>query len=153
MGTGRMTILLKARIFESQNTFSLNGTLSGLEASELNPILEKKVSIYVTSGKIDSMNFSFIADNSKAIGKMIMLYNGLDIAVKNKRTDDTTALKERFISLLVNRKVLDSNPLPDEDVREGIIDYERDPERFIFGYCFKSILSGIYSSLQRSSEK
>ena len=153
MGKGRMTILLKGRIFDSQNTFSLNGTLSDMEANELNPILEKNAFVYATSGKIDAMNFSFTANNAKATGKMTMLYHGLDIAVKNKRTDDTTAFKERFISLIANIKVLDSNPIPGKDVREGIIDYERDPERFLFNYCFKSILSGIKSSLAKSPKK
>jgi hypothetical protein len=153
MGKGKMTILLKGRIYDSQNTFSLNGTLSQLEANELNPILEKNAFIYATSGTIDSMSFSFTANNAKATGKMTILYHGLDIAVKNKRTDDTAAFRERFISLITNRKVLDSNPIPDEDVREGIIDYERDPEKSLFGYCFKSILSGVKSSLVKSPKK
>jgi hypothetical protein len=153
MGKGKMTILLKGRIFDRHNTFSLNGTLSDLEANELNPILEKNAFIYATSGKIDAMNFSFTANNTKATGNMIMLYHGLDIAVKNKRTDDTTAFRERFISFIANRRVMDSNPIPDEEVREGIIDYERDPERFLFHYCFQSILSGIKSSLIKSPKK
>jgi len=153
MGKGKMTILLKGRIFDSHNTFSLNGTLSDLEANELNPILEKNAFVYATSGKIDAMNFSFTANSTKATGKMTMLYHGLDIAVKNKRTDDTTAFRERFISLFANRRVLGSNPVPGEEVREGIIDYERDSERFLFDYCFKSILTGIKSSLVKSPKK
>jgi len=153
MGKSKMTILLKGRIFDSQNTFSFDGTLSGMDANELNPMLEKNAFIYATSGKIDAMNFSFTANNAEATGKMTMLYHGLDIAVKNKRTDDTTAFGERFISMIVNRKVLDSNPMPGEEVREGIIYYERDPERFLLSYCFKSILSGIKSSLVKSPKK
>jgi hypothetical protein len=153
MGKGKMTVLLKARIFDSHNTFSLNGTISGMEASELNPILEKNAFIYVTSGKIDAMNFNFTANNTEATGNMTMLYHGLNIAIKNKRTDDTTAFRERFISLIANIKVLDSNPIPDEDVREGIIDYERDSERSFFNYCFKSIQSGIKSSLAKNPKK
>jgi hypothetical protein len=115
--------------------------------------LEKNAFIYATSGKIDAMNFSFTANNSRATGKMTMLYHGLDIAFKNKQTDDTTAFRERFISFIANKQVLDSNPIPGEEVREGIIDYERDPERFLFSYCFKSILSGIKSSLIQSPKK
>jgi len=153
MGKGKMRVFLKGKIFDRHNTFSLNGSLSSLEANELNPILEKNAFIYATSGKIDAMNFSFTADNAKATGKMIMLYHGLDIAVKNKRTDDTTAFMERLKSFIVNIKVLDSNPMPGKEVRVGIIDYERDPERFLFSYCFKSILSGTQSSLVKSPEK
>jgi len=96
------------------------------------------------------MNFSITANNTKSTGKMTMLYHGLDIAVKNKRTNDTTAFKEIFILLIVNSKVLDSNPVPGENVREGIMDYEKDPEEFFLSYCFKSILSGIISSLAES---
>ena len=151
MGKGEMTILLKAALFDSQNRFSLEGTLSGMEADELNPILEKNAFIYVVTGKVDSMNFSFMADNIKSSGKLTLLYHGLDIAVKNKQTDDTTAFRERFISFIANIKVLDSNPIKDKNVREGIIDFERDPERFLFHYCYRSILSGITSSLGKTT--
>jgi len=153
MGKARMTVLLKGKLFDKHNAFLLNGTLSGLEAKELNPMLEKNAFIYATSGKIDKMNFSFKADNSKASGKMILLYHGLDIAVKNKRTDDTTALKERVTSIIANIIVIDSNPVPKEAVRVGVIDNPRDPERFIFNYCAKSILSGIKSSIVKSPKK
>ncbi|MDP3445242.1 MAG: hypothetical protein Q8T08_20470, partial [Ignavibacteria bacterium] len=147
MGKGRLTVLLKSKIFDYQNTFSVLGTLTEMEINELNPILEKNALIYVTSGKIDAMNFSFIANNTKAIGKMTFLYNGLDIAIKNKQTDDTTAFKERFMSVIANAKLINSNPIPGDDARVGIIDYERDPEKFLINYFFKSALTGIKSSL------
>ncbi len=153
MGKGKMAVHLKERIFDSSNTFSLEGTLSGLEASELNPILEKSAFIYATSGKIDAISFSFIADNYRSTGKMIMQYHGLDIAVKNRQTDDTTAFRERFVSYIANRRIPDSNPVKGEDVRVGTIDYIRDPERSVFHYCFRSVLSGITSTLADGNKK
>jgi len=153
MDKGKMAVMLKGRIFDRQNTFSVNGSLSDMDADVLNPMLEKNAFIYATSGRIDKMNFSFTADNAKASGKMILLYHGLDIAVKNKRTDDTTALKERVTSIIANIKILNSNPLPRKDVREGVIGYQRDPDRFVFNYCAKSILSGIKSSVVKSPKK
>ena len=153
MGKGKLAIQLKARLFDRQNTFSLNGSLSEMDAGELNPILEKNAFIYATTGKIDAMNFSFIADNTKATGEMTLLYHGLDVTLKNKRTDDTTAVKERLGSFIANIKILNSNPLPGNKIRKGIIYNERDPEKFLFNYCFKSILSGITSSLTIQKEK
>jgi hypothetical protein len=147
MGKGKINVLLNARIFDSKNTFSIKGTLAAMQADELNPILEKKAFIYVTSGEIQGMNFSFVADTKKSDGTMTILYQGLDMAVKNKRTDDTIAIKERFISILVNFKVKNSNPLHGKDVRVGIISFERDPERFLINYCVKSLMTGIRSSL------
>lgn len=153
MGKGKLAIQLKGRIFDRQNTFSLNGSLSEMNAGELNPILEKNAFIKVTTGKIDAMNFSFTANNTKATGEMTLLYHGLDVTLINKRTDDTTALKERIGSLIANIKILNSNPLPGNKIRKGIIYNKRDPEKFLFNYCFKSILSGITSSLTIQKEK
>ncbi|NTW26154.1 MAG: hypothetical protein HGA37_15755 [Lentimicrobium sp.] len=153
MGKGKLSVSLKARLFENNDPFTLAGTLSEMNAEALNPMLEYTAYIYATSGKIDAMDFNFTADNTKATGKMTLRYHGLDIAVKNKQTNDTTALKERIISIIANTMILNSNPLPGEEVREGVIYYERDPERFIFGYAFRSILSGMKSSLLKNQEK
>jgi len=153
MGKGKLSIALKGRIFDRQNTFSVTGTLSGMEVKELNPMLEKSAFVYATEGKIDAMNFSFLANNTKATGQLTLRYHGLNVAVKNKRTDDTTAIIERFMSVVANKKLLDSNPISGEPLRVGVIDYKRDPERFLFNYSFKSIFSGIKSSLTKDSKK
>jgi len=153
MDKGKMEVLLKGRLFDNANTFDVNGTLLEMEAMELNPILEKNAFLFATSGKITTMNFSFMANNTSATGKMKLLYRGLDIAIKNKQTDDTTAIKERVISVIANMKMKHSNPMPGEKVRVGIIDNERDPEKFLFNYCFKSILSGIETSLVKPPKK
>jgi hypothetical protein len=147
MGRGKLNLLLKARIFDSRNTFTLSGTLYGLDAADLNPMMEKNAFVYATSGTLDGMSFSLTADNKHAAGHMTLRYHGLNLAVKNKSTDDTTAIMERFVSAIVNQKVINENPDRRKPVRVGVIDYDRNPERFLFNYCFKSILTGIKSSL------
>jgi len=150
MGKSKVNLLLKARIFDNQNTFAMNGTLSEMEASELNPILEKSASITVTSGKINATNFSFSANNTKATGNMKLLYEGLNFAVMNRETGETDAIKEKVKSVIANIIVLESNPIQGEEVRLGIIEYERDPERFQFGYFFRALLSGIKTSVTKT---
>jgi hypothetical protein len=145
MGKGKLNTLLKARLFDPQNTFTVNGTLSEMDIMVLNPILEKNVFIMATSGKIDALDFSFMANNTKAIGHLNMLYHGLKLTFKNKQTGNTTAPKEQIESMIANFIVIDSNPLQGEAVRKGVIDNQRDPERFLFHYSFKAILSGIKS--------
>jgi hypothetical protein len=150
MEKGKINVRLNAKLFDPSNTFSVNGTLTGMEAKELNPFLEKNAFVYVTSGKIDRMKFSFTSDNSSSSGQMNLLYHGLNLTVKNKRSDDTTAFRERFISAIANSKILSSNPIPGENARTETIYYRRDPEKFLFNYCAKSILSGIKSSLLKN---
>jgi len=147
MGKGEMAVKLNGRLFDPMNTFYMNGALSGMEASEMNPMLEKIASVFITSGTIDSMNFKLSANNTKATGEMLLLYHGLNIRLKNKKTDETTAMKEKLGTLIANMIILDSNPLSDNALRKGTIDYKRDPEEFLFHYCAKSILSGIKSSV------
>jgi len=153
MGKGKLTVLLKARIFDKQNTFALNGTLSGMEASELNPILEKNAFITITSGKINGLNFSFSANNTRATGNLKLLYEGLDFAVVNKRTGETTAIVARVKSMIANIIVMESNPMPGEEVRPGIIEYERDPEKFLFNYVVRALMSGITTSITKTKNQ
>jgi hypothetical protein len=153
MKEGKLSVLLEGKLNDPDNSFSLNGTLKDLEAATLNPFLEKTAFIYATSGHINYMNFSFSADNNISKGNLTLAYTGLDIALKNKHTDDTTALKEKFLSVIVNMEVINSNPMPGEKMRLGIIEYKRDPQRFLFSYCAKSIMSGIRTSLVRQSKR
>jgi hypothetical protein len=52
--------------------------------------------------------------------------------------------------MIANIIVMKSNPMPGKEVRPGIIEYERDPEKFIFGYLFRSLLSGIKASITKT---
>jgi hypothetical protein len=96
------------------------------------------------------MEFDYIADNEKAKGKLIMIYKGLDIAFKNKQTGKATGIKERLIAYVANKIIIDSNPVEGKGIRDGKIEYERDPERFFFSYTAKSILSGVKTSIFKS---
>lgn len=147
MGKSKMTVLLKGKIFDNYNTFTVKGTVLNLVAKDLNPIVEKTTFVKIKSGKIDEMTFSFIANNKKSTGKLKMLYHGLSVALVNKKTNESDAFTEKFLSIIANSVILDSNPFPGENVRVGDINYKRDPEKFLFNYCFKSILSGIKPSL------
>jgi hypothetical protein len=151
MDAGLMTIQLKAKLFDPHNTFTVVGKVSGMEGKRLNPMLEKNAYLYVNSGKIDAIAFNFTANSTESTGQMNLLYHDLDMTVKNKQTDDTTAIAEKFISLFANYKILNSNPLPRQEVRVGQIYFARDPKKFIVNYCFKSILSGIKSSIIRGA--
>ena len=130
------------------------GTLSAMEAMEMNPILEKNAFLYVTSGNIENHEFQLYGQQHQGNRQYgIVFTKELNLTIKNKNTDDTTAFKEQFISMIANMKIMDSNPMPGEEVRIGIIDYERDPEKFLFNYFVKSLMSGITSSLVKNPKE
>jgi len=143
MGKSNMRILLKARLYDKNNTFTLEGDLSAIKANDLNPMLKNNAFVYARTCVIDGMKFKFTANNYKASGKLTLRYHALDITMKDEKSDNTSGIKEVIVSLIANMKVYNSNPQPGKDVRIGIISYKRDPERFLFNYCFKSMLTGI----------
>lgn len=149
MGKGKVDIALKSRIYDKQNSFAVNGSLSGMEASKLNPLIEKIASITITSGEINAMYFGFSANDTKATGHMKLLYEQLEVAFINKQTGETNAFIEQAKSLIANIVVIESNPMPGEEFRPGIIDYERDPERFLFRYVVKALMTGMKTSVTK----
>jgi len=84
---------------------------------------------------------------------MVFSYLELDLAIKSNMTDDTTAIKEILASVIANIKIMNSNSQPRKEVRVGIIDFNRNPETFLFNYCAKALLSGIKSSISRNPSK
>lgn len=147
MGKGKLSARLKSKLFDPQNTFTLEGSLTSMQIDALNPMLENNAFVYVTSGTIDAMDFSFLANNTKASGEITMLYHDLNFKVVNKKTNETTAVIERVKSFIAGLIVMDSNPISGKNVRQGVIDYERDPEKFLFNYSFKAIFSGMKHTL------
>jgi hypothetical protein len=150
MDKSQIRVLLKARLYDKQNTFTVSGHLSDLELKALNPMLENGAFLVATAGKIDTMSFNFVANNIGSSGKMKLFYHGLAVTVLNKETGDSSGLKQKIITFIANRKLIDANPLPGKEVREGEIDHVRDPERFLFSYCFRSILSGIKTTILKN---
>jgi hypothetical protein len=153
MGKSKLNILLKAKLFDPMNAFSMRGSLAAMEMKELNPILKKNASIYSNTATVHQLKFNFIANDQKATGEMIMLYDGLNLEVEDNHKKENTSLKEQIVSLIANKSTWDSNPMPKDEVRVGIIDYERDPTKFVFNYCIKSIESGVKSTIIKHPKK
>jgi len=142
MGEGQLKTELRVKLFEPHHAFFLSGTMGEMNLNELNRILENNSYVSV-NGMAHSLNFDFNADDEKATGKLTFLYSGMKLKVKN----DNSRFRNRIENWLINASVMDSNPLPGEKPREGIISYQRDPERFLFSYSVKTLMTGIKSTL------
>ena len=52
MDKSQIRVLLKARLYDKQNTFTMNGHLSDLEVKALNPMLENSAFMVATPEKL-----------------------------------------------------------------------------------------------------
>jgi hypothetical protein len=152
MGAGEIAIVLKSKIYDAQNAFTVNGTLWGMEAAALNPILENNAFISIQKGEINGLEFYIAANNSKAAGNMELRYRGLDFDVVDKQTGEDSGFLDQLKSMVADMIVMDWNPMPGQEMRPGTIEYERDPEKFLFNYMVKSLTSGVKTSITKEKK-
>lgn len=146
MGKGKVDFNLQVKLYDPRNTFKLTGSVSEMQGSDLNPIVSKNAFVYINSGIINKMDFTFTANSTESNGDMRLLYQDLDVTVKDKKSNDTTGLKEKIISLFANIIIIESNPEKNEAIRIGDIHYKRNPKKSFFNYVSKSIITGVKST-------
>lgn len=133
--------------------FDCRGSITGLKMTDLNQIVEPNANIKIKEGVVDKMEFYFKANDVRSSGKMTFLYHDLAVELKDKQTHKTK-LKEEVLSFLVNSIIIKKdNPLRNKEVRITPISYERNRERFIFNYTWKSLLSGIKPAIGLPNKK
>ena len=142
MNEGKLTVRMRFPLNTEEMVFHCRGRLTGFPMKAMNPMLTPAERISIKSGVVDSMIFSFDANNKESKGTMKFLYHDLRIEFLNK--NEKTGIVQDFLAFLTHKFILkENNPQGEKPVRIIPIRYKRDPSRFIFNYSWKSLLSGI----------
>ena len=95
------------------------------------------------------LKFQFKAGKDYSTGEMLFVYHDLRIALKEKEENDTTEIKEKVMSFFANTFALNQdNPKKNKAVEKVNLYYYRNPNKFIFNYSWKTILSGIKKTIR-----
>lgn len=143
MGKGKIQFELKGKLSDPQNTFVFNGSMENISVAAFNPILIPNATIKALDGYVRGIYFNFRADNSLAQGDLIFRYQDLSLLKVDEKTRTSKGLKNRLLTRILKRKIIEDNPLPNDTLRTGTIHFERDQEKMFFWYMLKSIFSGI----------
>ena len=155
-GEGYLDAHFVMPILNTNNYFSYYGNISEMDLESFNSILEPCAFLTIKKGKLEKLRFHVQANENSASGKMYMHYHDLNISARKlkKRDIRKESSKDKILSMLINTFFIkSSNPKGKKDLREGIIEFERDHRRSVFHYWIKSILSGVPSSLGIKEEK
>jgi hypothetical protein len=148
MGKGMLTASLNIPLGEKNDAFTFSGTLSGMEAKEINTMVSKMVPAEITSGTIRKMTFPKVhADNDKSEGRMAFYYDNLQVKMTKKDDKTWTNIKTGVLSWAGNVAVRNDNPTQKGEFTEGMIYFERDKHKSIFNFLWKSVFSGIKSTM------
>ena len=127
--------------------FSVNGSLDGFDASNLNVLLEPMALARIDKGRIKKLDFDLACYDHGIDGKLTMLYDDLKVSLLKKDSTDNTLQKKDLASFVANLLVKNANPLRKQDIRVADIHYQRDTQRSFFNLIWKSIFTGAKESV------
>lgn len=131
---------------DPMNGFTLSGRVGKMEIPVMNKILHPTARIYIRKGRNKEITFDISANKDVAIGDMFFRYNKLKFRIVDKDDIHHTSLGNSLLTFWANRLVKSNNPSFLRK-RKGVIYFERNPNRAIFHYWSRALLSGIVSSV------
>jgi hypothetical protein len=141
-GKGKMYLYCDFPMNDLSEHFLCTGFVEQMDAQLFNAYTEHALNLMITEGKLDSMTFSFSANHVASDGKLKTEYHGLKVALPGEQN-----LKAVLLKGLANGLIRDNNPDNRGKEIEGTIHFVRNPYRYFPYYIFRSIMSGLPSSL------
>ncbi|HEY6063076.1 MAG TPA: hypothetical protein VIV35_05675, partial [Chitinophagaceae bacterium] len=135
--TGRFYLL------HPQGRFDLHGTFGAMDATLLNPIIERTGLTHIKKGKINGAEFSIQGNDYAADGTVKMLYEDLKVAALEKNKSSSQLDTKGLSSFIVNIIIKNSNPKKNEDARVAQVHLDRNPNSSFFNFSWKTVFKGI----------
>jgi hypothetical protein len=125
----------------------VKASLGGMDFSVLNETLKNLALVEVKSGSLTTLEFEFEADDDSSSGEMTLLYDELELRFLD---DDSLeeGFRNRITSFIANTFAVRSSNSED-DPRTGTMEYERDKDRSMFNFWWRSIEAGIKDTVIR----
>lgn len=147
---GVAPIDLQARMrYQYPYPMEVNVQLGAFDLGSINSIIASNAFARVTRGQVNGGNWSFVANDQFATGKMTLLYSDLRVQLLDERTLEPGKGRKKILTFVLNAFAVNSNnprKLSGRTVRSRIYE-ERDQEKFIFNYWWRTSLSGVKGSL------
>lgn len=141
----------KARIIfnlgSNNGKFTINGSMGSVSAPALNNVTKPMGMAELKSGQLNSLQFSFAANDHNSNGKLTLLYNGLKIRLLEKDRDEKELDTRRVMSIFANKMIDDDNPQKGEETRVASVNISRNPNRSFFYLIWQSIFTGVKETL------
>ena len=144
MGEGAMTTELILPLEGKLHDFQCSGTVGAMPLKPLNDMLEPAIGIKFNGGKVTRMTFFFKANDNFSKGWMEFLYKDIDVSLVKKKPEKEWG----FVSALANWVAVSNNPsAPGKDPKVVEIGFERDKNKGLINYVWKTIQSGMVRTI------
>ncbi len=160
MKSGEIWLKMNFPLAHPSTLHSIEGCISNLPLSVINPLFRETTHASIKSGEIDRLCFNITADEKKATGTVNFYYRDLSLDISNKSLHAVSRVpkwvkvlfpkqtaKNRFLSFIANSLLRSDNPDKDGFFQKGIIDYNHIDYKPAFNYWVLSLVSGIKDAL------
>ncbi len=145
MGEGYAQAELETDILDPNNSFSFKGSLGQMPLTAFNNMLTPTEFMTIEKGILYKMYFTVNANENFSEGELLAKYENFKVALAEGHSKKSESkVGEALKSFIINNFIFKSrNTGSIDELRKGKIYFERDKERSIINYCWKSLLSGI----------
>lgn len=126
-------------------SFSITGKVGTFDATKLNPVIEPLGLASIKAGTINSYVFTIKANDVKANGDALLLYDNLKITLLKKVEGETELKDKGALSALANVFIKNTNP-SNGNIRKGDMSFNRIMNKSFFNLVWKSIFAGAKTS-------
>jgi hypothetical protein len=119
---------------------TVKGSLLPMTLTPLNHMLEKSEPMSIDAGTLNKFEFELSLNSTRSEGLFYMGYDNLNVVVLEYKSNKRK--KSGFASFWANKMVLNTQNPKGNTLEPVSISYDRDIQRSIINYWWKSIYSG-----------
>ena len=148
MGKGLLEANFKFPLSQPNKQPVITGTLHEMKLNRLNPMFNYVAAVEIESGICHQMDFNFTYDEYQSSGQLAFNYNNLNIHfINDKRGNEERNNNDELLSFISKAIITKTSQRNDNNIRSGKIKFKRDPKKSILNYWWKSLFSGVKSSV------
>lgn len=148
---GILNMLIHFDLSSSIYKHTLTGNLESMDLKPLNSMLEKSTPISIESGQLNRLDFNLTFTENNATGELFLAYNDFKISVMEYNKDGNK--RSKFASFWANKMVLNSKSPKGNKLLPTSIYYERDIQRSILNYWWKTLFTGSKETIGLKPDK
>ncbi|MDZ7805779.1 MAG: hypothetical protein U5K71_01520 [Gracilimonas sp.] len=146
MESAPLTLDVTYPVFNEYDFHTVKANLGSLDPNIASDILARSGFVRVEDGLIESLDADFQLNSDSSTGEALILYKNLKISFLDEDTGEQ-GIGEKFKDFIAtNFSIKSENTEPDPTI--GKISFEREVEKSIFAFWWKSLLSGIQDTIQ-----
>ena len=154
MGKGKLDVTLRFFFGDLKNSFNYTAQIGPMDLTLINAMLSYQMPAKIESGQLKKMLIPLVrANDNEASGKLIFYYNNLKVLVEAREKTTWNKIKTGVINFAANNLVVNNdNPTKSGKLKTGTIYFQRKKESSIFNFLWKSIFSGLKSTMGFNSD-